>query len=74
MSSIGLVMEDLIILQKRLTDSEYIRINGIQDDVIRVKKVAELLNNRRALPPRYKVLIGKWRGFEGINVKEDILF
>ncbi len=65
--SLGLVLEDLFILQELLSDAEFTRIDSIQDDGIRVKMVVEILNSRKALPPRYKALTANWTGYQGIH-------
>ncbi len=74
LKSLGLVLEDLIQLQLLLTDAEHKKINGIEDAIERVNKIVTVLNNRRALPEDYRDLTNKWNGFEGIYIKEDILF
>ncbi len=72
--NLGLVIEDLIILQRLLTDSEFRRVHGIEDNVERVNKIVNILNNRKELPEKYRGLVTVWKGFEGIYVEEEMLF
>lgn len=68
-------IEDLIELQGRLTDEEFKeRLATIQSDSERLKVSANLLNDREALPERYKELVLKYKGNKKVDKIEPILF
>ena len=63
--------EDVINLQTRLTDEEFeATISDIMLDMDRLKACAKVLNERQALPVRYKELVESYAGSK--NADPDI--
>ena len=56
-------IEDVINLQTRLTDEEFeATITATMLDMDRLKACAKVLNDRKALPARYKELVKEYAG------------
>ena len=67
--------EDVINLQTRLTDEEF--DNNIfpeLSDRERLKRCANILNSRKALPARYKELVEDYAGSDNADPAVRILF
>lgn len=65
--------EDVINLQTRLTDEEFeATITATMPDMDRLKACANVLNQRQALPARYKELVNEYAGSSKAEPDEEI--
>lgn len=67
-------VEDVIDLQSRLTNEEFEEsITPELEDMKRLKVCAKILNERKALPARYKELVKEYKGSSNADPEEKIL-
>ena len=65
--------EDVINLQTRLTNEEFeATITDIMLDMDRLKACAKVLNDRKALPARYKELVNDYAGSSNADPSVEI--
>lgn len=62
--------DDVISLQLRLTDEEFEEIEPLKSDMQRLKRCANILNDREALPETYKELVSSYKGY---NDKQGVV-
>ena len=66
--------EDVITLQMRLTDEEFEEnITPELSDRERMRRCANILNSRKALPTRYKELVEEYTGNSNVDPEVQIL-
>lgn len=66
--------EDVINLQTRLTDEEFEEnITPDLSDRERMRRCANILNSRKALPARYKDLVDEYAGSDNADPEVEVL-
>jgi hypothetical protein len=66
--------EDVVNLQTRLTDEEFdANISEFMLDMDRLKVCANILNERQALPARYKELVKEYAGSKNAEPSVEII-
>lgn len=67
------VIEDVIELQTRLTDEEFeATVTEQMEDMQRLKNCAKVLNDREALPARFKDLVEDYKGSAKADPYEQV--